>query len=76
MDIDITDPDVYVRGIPHEVFRHMRDTEPIAERMYEGRPYWAVTRYEDLVTVTRVRPHKSARPRWVRFSSAKESLQP
>jgi len=53
IDVDITDPDVYVRGIPHEVFRHMRDTEPIAERMYEGRPYWAVTRYEDLVTVTR-----------------------
>lgn len=51
--IDITDPQVYARGIPHETFRVMRDTEPVALRMYEGRPFWAVTRYEDLVTVTR-----------------------
>lgn len=53
IDLDITDPLVYTQGIPHEVFRRMRDTEPVALRMYDGRPYWAVTRYEDLVTVTR-----------------------
>lgn len=51
--IDITDPAVYAEGIPHGVFRDMRETEPVALRMYEGRPFWAVTRYEDLVTVTR-----------------------
>ena len=51
--IDITDPDTYRGGIPHEVFKQMRDTEPVALREYEGRPYWAVTRYADLVTVTR-----------------------
>jgi cholest-4-en-3-one 26-monooxygenase len=31
----------------------MRREEPIAVRMYEGRPFYAVTRYPDLVTVTR-----------------------
>lgn len=51
--VDITDPSLYAQGIPHEVFAEMRRTEPVAERMYEGRPYWAVTRYQDLVTVTR-----------------------
>lgn len=51
--IDITDPSTYRDGIPHEVFKEMRDTEPIALREYEGRPYWAITRYADLVTVTR-----------------------
>lgn len=51
--IDITDPDSYRDGIPHAVFKEMRDNEPIARRMYEGRPFWAITRYEDLVTVTR-----------------------
>lgn len=51
--VDITDPSLYTQGIPHEVFAEMRRTEPVAERMYEGRPYWAVTRYQDLVTVTR-----------------------
>lgn len=51
--VDITDPAAYANGIPHAVFAEMRRTEPIAQRMYEGRPFWAVTRYRDLVTVTR-----------------------
>lgn len=51
--IDITDPNTYRDGIPHAAFKEMRDNEPIARRMYEGRPYWAITRYADLVTVTR-----------------------
>lgn len=52
-DLDITDPNTYTYGIPHATFAHMRATEPVAQLTYEGRPYWAVTRYEDLVTVTR-----------------------
>lgn len=52
-DLDITDPDTYSHGIPHATFARMRATEPVAQCLYEGRPYWAVTRYEDLVTVTR-----------------------
>jgi cytochrome P450 len=51
--VDITDASLYSHGIPHEVFAEMRRTEPVALRMYEGRPFWAVTRYRDLVTVTR-----------------------
>ncbi len=51
--VDITDPATYANGIPHEVFAELRRTEPIARRLYEGRPFWAVTRYADLVTVTR-----------------------
>ena len=51
--VDITDPASYADGIPHTVFAEMRRTEPIAQRMYDGRPFWAVTRYRDLVTVTR-----------------------
>lgn len=53
MSIDITDPSLYSNGIPHEVFRELRHNDPIAQLQYEGRPYWAVTRYRDLVTVTR-----------------------
>jgi cytochrome P450 len=52
-DIDITDPATYRNGIPHEVFAWMRETEPVALRYFEGRPYWAITRYADLTTVTR-----------------------
>ena len=53
MQTDITDPALYANGIPHEVFAQMRRIDPVARCMYEGRPYWAVTRYRDLVTVTR-----------------------
>lgn len=52
-DPDITDPDAYADGIPHEVFARMRREEPVALRMFDGRPFWAVTRYADLMTVTR-----------------------
>ena len=51
--VDITDPATYADGIPHAVFAQMRREEPIAQCLYEGRPYWAVTRYRDVVTVTR-----------------------
>jgi cholest-4-en-3-one 26-monooxygenase len=53
MTVDITDPAAFAQGIPHEVFAQMRRDEPVAERLYEGRPYWAVTTYADVVTVTR-----------------------
>jgi len=53
LDIDITDPAAYANGIPHEVFAEMRRNEPVALRMYEGRPYWAVTTYADITEVTR-----------------------
>jgi len=53
LEVDITDPATYANGIPHEVFARMRREEPIAVRMYDGRPFYAVTRYADLVTVTR-----------------------
>ena len=36
-----------------QLFARMRREEPIAIRMYEGRPFYDVTRYADLVTVTR-----------------------
>ena len=52
-DIEITDATAYDDGIPHEVFTWMRHNDPIARRHHAGTPYWAVTRYADLVTVTR-----------------------
>ena len=52
-EVDITDPATFANGIPHEVFARMRREEPIALREYEGRPYWAITRYRDVTTVTR-----------------------
>ena len=50
---DITDPAVYERGIPHATFARLRQQSPVAQLEYHGKPYWAVTRYRDLLTVTR-----------------------
>ncbi|HLZ60461.1 MAG TPA: cytochrome P450 [Ktedonosporobacter sp.] len=49
---DITDPDLYMRGVPHAAFKRLRDDDPVSwweER--DGRGFWAVTRYNDLLTV-------------------------
>ncbi len=51
--VDITDPDVYVRGVPHAAFKRMRDTQPVCWRPErDGRGFWAVTRYADILAVS------------------------
>jgi cholest-4-en-3-one 26-monooxygenase len=52
---DLGDADTYVRGVPYETFRWMRHESPV--HFQEGRPgfrgFWAVTRYEDVATVSK-----------------------
>jgi len=54
VNIDLSDPDVYANGMPHDVFRALRANEPVA-RLHEpsGKHYWAVTRHRDVVSVLR-----------------------
>ncbi len=60
---DITDPDVYVHGVPHATFKRLRDEDPVSWwNEKDGRGFWAVTRYEDILTVSK--NHKT-------FSTAK-----
>jgi cytochrome P450 len=50
---DIADPDVYVRGVPHRTFERLRNDEPVS--WWEengGSGFWAVTRYEDIVSAS------------------------
>jgi cholest-4-en-3-one 26-monooxygenase len=53
MDIDLVDPDVYATGgVPHEQFRWLRENAPVYR--HPGDPeFWAVTRFEDVVHVSR-----------------------
>lgn len=61
------DPETYAAGIPHAVFRRLRDEDPVAWQTEPGgRGFWAVTRYEDVVAVSR-------RP--ALFSSEREGAQ-
>jgi cholest-4-en-3-one 26-monooxygenase len=57
MKIDIIDPAVYgARGIPHEQFQWLRANDPVHWHYdpNEGVPgFWAITRHEDVVHVSR-----------------------
>ena len=53
MHIDLVDQDDYATsGPPHEQLRWLRDNDPV--HRHEGEPdFWAVTRYDDVVQVSR-----------------------
>ncbi|MQA83792.1 MAG: cytochrome P450 [Streptosporangiales bacterium] len=57
---DIFDPRTYARGIPYDTFRWLRDHDPVTwVEEHEvldwpaGPGFWAITRYDDVVEVTR-----------------------
>ena len=54
-DADITDPDTFVGGVPHATFARLRRTDPVSwwPEHDGGRGFWAVTRYHDLLHVSR-----------------------
>ena len=63
-DADITDPDAYVTGVPYATFQRLRDTDPVSwwAEHDGGKGFWAVTRYDDLLHVSRdVETFSSAR---------------
>jgi cytochrome P450 len=52
--VDLSDPDTYMHGIPHELFARLRAEAPVAwQRERQGRGFWAVTRYHDVQAVLR-----------------------
>lgn len=63
--INIVDPAIYEQGIPHETFRWMRHNAPVYRHEYADGDFWAVTRYNDIIQVTRD---------WETFSSAKKMV--
>jgi hypothetical protein len=51
---DITDPDTFVAGVPHAAFQRLRDEDPVSWRTEkDGRGFWSVTRYADVLAVSR-----------------------
>ncbi|GAA3236878.1 cytochrome P450 [Actinocorallia longicatena] len=56
MEIDVISPDVYERGgIPHEQFTWLRENDPVHRHADPagGPGFWAVTRHEEVVQVSR-----------------------
>ena len=53
-DIDLSNPDNFLAGAPHELFARLRREAPVHFNPQEdGAGFWAVTRYEDIRTVHR-----------------------
>ena len=52
-DIQLSDPDLFVAGVPEGVFRRLRREAPVFwQQLPDGSGYWALTRYEELVHVS------------------------
>jgi cholest-4-en-3-one 26-monooxygenase len=53
--IDVFDPDIYVQGVPHDAFRVLRAERPVSfqEEPPDGRGFWAVTKYKDIVQISK-----------------------
>ena len=54
-DINIADPAVYERGLPHDEFRLLRDLSPVHWHPWPDRSggFWAITRHADIVAISR-----------------------
>ncbi len=54
-DADITDPDTYVAGVPHATFERLRRDDPVSwwDESDGGSGFWAVTRYDDVMHISR-----------------------
>jgi len=52
--VDLTDPDIYLAGVPHATFQRLRDEDPVAWcEEHDGSGFWSITRYEDIVAVNK-----------------------
>jgi len=55
--IDFRDPDLYAKGFPHELFARLRREDPLHwSPEAGGRGFWCVTKYDDVVAVSK-NPH-------------------
>jgi cholest-4-en-3-one 26-monooxygenase len=53
-DVDLSDPDAFNAGFPHDYFRFLRRQSPVAWHEEQAGPgFWVISRYEDLKQVSR-----------------------
>lgn len=54
MSVDLKDPDLYLAGVPHDLFARLRREAPVHwNPEVDGAGFWALTRYADIVEVSR-----------------------
>ena len=47
----LSDPGFFVDHDPHPLWRQLRMEDPIHWTEGSGRPFWSITRYDDIITV-------------------------
>jgi cholest-4-en-3-one 26-monooxygenase len=53
-DVDLTNPDNFVDGVPHHLFRFLRSEAPVFwHEESEGPGFWAITKHADLTHVSK-----------------------
>ena len=54
-DIDVTNPESYVERFPYDLFDVLRREDPVhwSEDPRQGTPFWSITKYDDVVHVSR-----------------------
>jgi linalool 8-monooxygenase len=53
-DVDLASPDLYVSGVPHEVFTWLRREDPVHwNPVANGRGFWSITKYDDIVAISK-----------------------
>ncbi|MGN6474165.1 MAG: cytochrome P450, partial [Mycobacteriales bacterium] len=52
-DIDLSDPDTYLDGPPHDYFTELRATDPVHWQPTSKGGYWAILKHADVETVAR-----------------------
>jgi cholest-4-en-3-one 26-monooxygenase len=75
-DIDLLNPENFVAAVPHDAFRALRRHAPVFwHKETKGSGFWAVTKYEDVATVSRdPRTFSSARKAVFTFDPVPEDL--
>ncbi len=53
-DVNLTDPDLFQRAVPHETFRLLRREAPVFwHEENDGRGFWAITKHADLRAISK-----------------------
>jgi cytochrome P450 len=54
IDVGLDAPELFARGVPHEVLTRLRAESPVARHLERGGPgFWAVTRHADIVRISK-----------------------
>jgi len=75
--VDLSDPETFVGGVPHEAFARLRATEPVSwQDEIDGTGFWSLTKYADVHACSRNhRVFSSGRKGCFMFDSPPDDLE-